>query len=277
MVYAPTFRTVDTLLFTQRMMEAMSNIAPTNDPATTLNTKYSVDAGVDFSVGGRPKVQYFGIGINGFHNVEDENLSEPNEVLPTDMDLYTPLPIRCVPFEEDLSDVERANYRMRVVQTYGADQYVLYYLKKFTLLSAAAEFTITDGDGNESAYVIDPGNLSPTPPDPATQGVINAQANAINVSARAQLLVTAEEIAEAINVIYGGDMRYANISEIGIYMGEDQTRSAVDHTATPFNYTEAIMAQLAVHRTWNGVDMSAPGSVMDHTYVFTSESLTLTV
>lgn len=275
MSYEPTFRTVKTLLGVQRQMESILDISPINDPQTTLNTKYGVKADTPLTTNGRPKIRYFGVGINGFRNIDDTNLSEPNEVRATNMDLYTPLPIKCVPFEQDLSAVERANYRMRVVTTISGEQYVLYYLKKLNMLDATVSFTQKNSEGVEEPYTIDYANMSPTPPDPSINGVVNDASQDINVSASAQLLVLGEEIQEAIQVIYGGDMRYAKISEIGLYQGEDQSVTANDFSGTPFNYTEAIMTQLAMHRTWNGTDMSTPSSQLDLLYRFSSDALVL--
>lgn len=275
MPFQPTERTVKTLLGVQRSLEAMLAITPVNDVQTTINTKRSVYPNTLFSANGRPLFQYVGVGIQGFHNIDDGILSEPNEVLATNMDLYTPLPIRCVPFEQDLDAEERANYRMRVVQTVGEDQYVLYYLKKITPASPSVQFTVTDEDGVESEYTLDYGNLSPTPPDPEVQGVVAAAANAINVSVATQILITGAEIQEAVNVLYDGNMQYAKLSEIGIYCGEDQTVTAQDFAGNNFNYTEAIMCQLGFHRTWNGTDLSAADSSYLLNYRFSSESLVL--
>lgn len=274
MATTPTSRTAKTILGVQRQIEALTSVAPIDDAATTLNTKYSVEAATVLN--NPSKILYFGVGIKGFYNVGDGTLSEPNEVRSTNMDLYQPLPIRCVPFEQDLTSTERADYRMRQVITVGADQYVCYWLKKLTVLDATVQFTQSDSEGVEQPYVIDYGNLSPTPPDPAVQGVVDASANTVNVSAAHQLLVQGSEIQEAINVLYAGDMRYAKISELGLYMGEDQVVSAVDFNATPFNYTEAIFTQLALHHTWNGIDLSAPDSHFTENYAFTSESMVLT-
>ena len=275
MTYQPTEFTVKTLLGVQRSLEAQLPISPINDAQTTLNTKYGVNANTGFTANGKPLLQYVGVGIRGFHNIDDGILSEPNVVLATNMDLYTPLPIRVVPIEQDLSSIERANYRMRVVQTVGGDQYACYYLKKITPASPTVNFTVTDEDGVESEYVIDYDNMSPEPPDPEIQGVVAASANAINVSSATQILITGAEVHEAINVLYDGNMQYAKLSEIGVYMGEDQTVVAQDYLGDNFNYTEAIFCQLAFHRTWNGTDMSAPDSSYALNYRFSSESLVL--
>lgn len=276
MAYNPTFRTIKTILGVTRQLESNLPVAPTNDPQTTLNHKYSLHADKTFTANGKPRILYFGVGINGFRNIDDTNLSEPHEVRATNMDLYTPLPIRCVPYDQDLSAVERANYRMRVLTTIDGQQYVLYYLKKMVIQDAAVQLTKTNtATGVEEPYTIDYSNLTPTPPEPSVDGTVSEGVNEVNVTVAGQVTVLGSEIAEAINVMYDGNMQYAKLSEIGLYQGEDQTQAAVDYTGTSFNYTEAVMAQLALHRTWNGTDLSTPSATLDYLYQFSSESLVL--
>ena len=95
---------------------------------TTINHKYDVltsETPSKFPT----KVLYYGIGIGGFKVVDDRNSCLPYKVSPKNLDLYQPIPFRCVPVDNDLSDVERAMYRMRVLRTFNNINYWCYILK----------------------------------------------------------------------------------------------------------------------------------------------------
>ena len=88
------------------------------------------------------------------------------------------------------------------------------------------------------------------------------------MSMTGEVTVTGEEVAEAINVLYGGDFRLARVSEYGFYTGEDQLVSALDHESVAFDMTEAIYAQLATHRCTTGDDLSESATVVTNEIVY---------
>ena len=275
MPYAPTSKSGRTIIGAQRQIEASLNVTPMHDIQSSLNQKYNVFPTEVPASSFPPKIQYFGVGRLGFRHVDDGNLSEPHEVKSSNMDLYEPIPIRCVPIENDLSEAERANYRMRVVKDISGNTYAMYYLKKLVLTSNKVNITQANKSKIEEPYVFDYAALKPTPPLPSETGVIGDGSREINVAANASIVVLSEEIHEAINIIYGGDMRYATISELGLYMGEDKLSIGTDATGGTFNYTEVMLAQLAIHSTWNGMDMAPPNTRFENQYRIASNSLAL--
>lgn len=210
---------------------------------TTLNYLYSVHQ--DVVPTKRPTVQYFGIGIQGFRNADDGILATPHRPSNEEMGLYTPIPFRCVPIDEDLSSVERQNYRMRVRQTINGTPYFMYYLKKLTTIDTAVQITQTNPiTGAQEPYQFLASNLTPTPPVSATSGEQSGDVTVVNVGARVGATYYGHEVLEAINVLYDGDLRYAKVSEMGLFSGEDRIVNGLDANNIEFEYTEAIYAQL---------------------------------
>lgn len=245
------------LLGITRELEAYSGITPSYDIQSTLNAKYNNFASLLPTA--LPTVSYFGIGIGGSYNVSNLNLQEPYPVLQTNMDLYQPIPFRCVPVLQDLTAAERAAYRMRVRRTINGSDYFCYYLKVVTFDQTAVSITETNPTtGVLSPYVLDYSNLNPTPPAVSSTGTVTTPSTEINVSITSTLPVTGAEVTESINVLYNGDLRYATISEIGLYSGQDQTVTGLDGSGSNISYLEAVLAQLNIQYTWNGDDFSNP-------------------
>ena len=245
------------LLGITRELEAYSGITPSYDIQSTLNAKYNTFASLLPT--SLPTVGYFGIGIGGSYNVSNLNLQEPYPVLQTNMDLYQPIPFRCVPVLQDLTAAERAAYRMRVRRTINGSDYFCYYLKVVTFDQSTVSITETNPTtGVLSPYVLDYSNLNPTPPAVSSTGTVTTASTEINVSITSTLPVTGAEVTESINVLYNGDLRYATISEIGLYSGQDQTVTGLDGSGNNISYLEAVLAQLNIQYTWNGDDFSNP-------------------
>lgn len=268
--YTPVGRAIRTILGATNDLELELGLTPIYDLNTTLNRKYNVAATTPSS---HPTLKYFGMGIGGTYNVTGTNLSQPYQPSDLDMDLYIPLPFVVVPASQDLSSGARAQYRMRVPKMIGGNPYICYYLKVLSLASPSAAYTLRDPTtGVETPYTIDYSNLSPVQPSTSSDGS-SGSASEINVSSAASLPISGTEVIQAVSALYGGDMRYAKISEIGIYTGTDATVTATNSTGGSFTYTEALMTQLAIHNTLNGVDMSSPTASFGQQFVFTNGSL----
>jgi hypothetical protein len=271
--YTPLGRSVKTILGSTNDLELELGLTPLYDLNSTLNKKYSVAVQAPST---HPQVKYFGIGIGGVQNVSGTNLSQPQEVSELNMDLYTPLPFRVVPAAQDLDPTTRALYRMRVPKVISGANYICYYLKVLNLAAPSASYTQRDPTtGVETPYTLDYSNLSPTPPPTPVNGQVSSSSMEINVSAASTLPLSGTEVIEAVSALYGGDLRYAKISEIGIYTGTDASVAATDSNGQAFNYTEALMAQLHIQSTLNGVDMSSPTASFGQQFVFAGGSIVL--
>lgn len=243
------------------------------DMDCTLNSLYNVYQAVQPVT--IPKIQYFGIGIGGKYNITDTDLSEAYKPETFEMNLAKPIPFRCLPEDEDslLTSTERAKYRMRVLQTFGGVKYYCYYLKKMEFTDEVG-FIYTDPvTQKESAYILDPTNLRPTRKKPSTSGLVDATLSEITTCAVAKATITGEEVVEAINVLYEGDLRYAVLSELGIYSGEDKLVEAFNYQGVPFSYQESMCTFMSAVTTWLGTDMSHPSAIDNRRILVTEGSV----
>ena len=214
-------------------------------PGTTLNTKYNVFPNTVDVVQSAPILQYFGIGINGFYNTGDRIQGKPYQPKAQELDLYEPIPFRCVPFDEDLSAAERNLYRMRVERKIHGNSYWCYYLKKLEVVDNSSKIVRIDPiTGEESPYEFSSDYLYPKPVIPEDSGVQKGDLNDIVVVKRVRASITGAEIYEAINILYEGDLTMAKISEWGLYSGLEQQMAGYDYAGVSFQYTEAIYAQM---------------------------------
>lgn len=234
-------------------LTASSGITPSYDTSITLNAKYGIAASQVPAAANRPVLRYFGIGIKGSYNSDGGNLTSAYTPDNTNLDLYQAIPFRVVPLANDLSAAERALYRLRVPKRINNIDYVLYYLKVMTLIDDKIQITQTDPVTlEETTYTLDPTNLNPTPTIPTSDGVVGTNTTEINVTSNFQVAINATEILEAINILFDGDLRYAKLTEFGLYYGSDVTVSATNAAGSAFTYTESIMTQLAFHRCYIG-------------------------
>lgn len=229
------------------------------------------------------RLQYFGVGIRGCYNTTDEILTTAYHPSRLNMNLYTPIPIRCVPVNEDLSETERAKYRVRVKANIGQGDdiqtYILYYLKKleFDGTIKYKEIDPTTGDETDGVILSD-AYLSPTPVKPTTDSALSAYDRNIIAYADAHLTLEADEILEYIRAVYHGDTRYARISELGFFTGVEQEISVPagdGTTGTNITYTEAINVHLYNHSTWIGTPLTHSGMKMESTFQIMSSGAIL--
>lgn len=274
--YTPLYNVTKTILGTTNDLETTLSVTPRYDVKSTLNAKYQILATGIPAAGQHPIMRYFGIGIGGSRNVDGQNLSQPQAVSSLNMDIYTPIPFRCLPIEQDLSTADRAQYRIRTIITIGSQQYVCYYLKLITVDNTTVQYTKLNSTNNtQQAYTLDYSNLTPTAPTTSIDGSSNSVSSEIDVTVPTNFLVSGTEVQEAIQVLYNGDLRYARITEIGVYTGTDIQNTANDSNNNPFTYTESIMTQLAMHYTFNGVDMSSPTAAFNSVFSFGAGNITL--
>ena len=262
----PITQISNTLLGTIRQLYAYSGLTPVYDTSATLNAKYGVAQ--TLTPTSLPPIAYFGIGIGGCFNVSSGNLSQPFPVLATNMDLYIPIPFRCVPVDQDLSSTERSLYRMRVRKTINGSDYYLYYLKTITFNQSTVQLTETDPvTALQSPYVLDYSNLNPVQPTMSSTGTMTSSAAEVKASVTSTLQITGAEVTESINVLYNGDLRYARVSEIGLYSGQDRSITGTDVNGNPISYVESVLAQLNMGCNWNGDDYSSVSRVSSYQIV----------
>ena len=260
MPVALPYQLVKTLTMALNEIQGVANVDPRYLMNTTLNYKYNMQPAE--LPAEPPKIAYFGIGTRGFKNLDDGNLAAPFIPSASNLDLYEPLPFRVVPIDSDLTPADRAKYRMRILKTIGGESYWCYYLKKLAIIDNRVKIiqtNVTTGE-EEELEVLDSNFLTPTPGDTSAEGTSVATTK-VSVALTANLQITGEEVLEAVNVIYNGNMLRAVVSEIGIYTGRDQTVAASDGIGGTFNTTEAIYTQLGYHYTSLGTPFGNPSRV----------------
>jgi len=103
-----------------------------------------------------------------------------------------------------------------------------------------------------------------------TSSVVDSSTSYVTISLEGQCVIEGHEVVEAINVLHGGDLRLARISEFGFFTGEDRVVNGLDNEGTSFDYTEAIYTQLAVHRCTTGTDISDPTTTVVEKLIYES-------
>ena len=260
-----------TVSITAAKLEMAQKLPVTFNPdmLTTLNAKYNVLPTVSPTV--IPKIRYFGIGTMGKYNADDMNGSSAYKPKMAEMDLYNPIPFRVVPVDEDLSAQERVKYRMRTRKTIKGSEYFCYWLKLIEFPTGIELVRINPKTHEEEPYELDPTNLNPTPSKPSASGTTEGTVQEIKAQVKGLVTITGAEVVEAVKVFYG-DLRYAVVSELALYSGEDKDVTGTTEAGTSFAYVESIYTQLQVKQTNLGIPMTNTESVDRRNVIFSSGS-----
>lgn len=253
----------------------LSNLLPVAyNPQREFTLNNHLNIAPNESIGNNlPKLRYFGVGIRGGYNTDDGILFSCYNPSRSNMNLYTLIPIRCVPVDEDLSTAERALYRLRQRKTINGTDYYLYYLKCLTF-SESIKYKRVSVDNSEEEYELNSSFLTPTPSKAVTDGTLETKGS-ILAYCQAKIDLTASEVLEYIRAAYAGDTRYARISEIGFFTGVDKVITGTNSQNTQFQYTEAIDTQLHTHCTIGGITMSTEGMNLSTVVNITSSGISV--
>lgn len=201
------------------------------DQYSTLNEKFSI-GNVSPPSSGYPEIKYLTIGRGGHQSYIGSNnasLSKPLTHGPANACLFEHIPFVLVPVTNDLTTLQRANYRIRVLLTINSIPYYAYYLKVIDISSLApATRLITLSNGSitsDTAYTPTSSNLNPTPVDVSNINVMVANGSHLIPQASLTITLNADDIASIINactIIYGG-IEFSTISEMGLVGGFDTT------------------------------------------------------
>ena len=256
---------VTTLLGSKLGLSLLLPLNADTESEFTLNSLFNIFPNEPLN-GETPKLKYFGVGIRGCYNSDDGILQTAYNPKRTDMNLYTLIPIRCRPVDEDLSAAERAQYRIRVKKMINGNEYFCYYLKMLNYTSTDVRYKrVNITTGREEAYELSTSYLNPVPERPNTDTTIETNATSIIAYAEATVNVAADEVLEYIKLAYNGDTRYAKISELGFFTGVD-----VEVTSGGVTYLESIQTQLYNHVTWLGANLTREGMTFESTFQINS-------
>ena len=220
-------------------------------PHTTLNEKLSINQNVALASTDMPTMRYVCIG-NGGHKMSlgtnGVYIPEPLAYEPTSSALYNQLPFVLRLPSNDLTALERANYRMRRIEQHGGVNYVAYYAKLIASGTSTPQIDLnTDVGGVITAapYVPTVANLNPTPPLVSNTNVIVTTGNYVTASAKVPFVMNVNDVNEFINVsnIIYQNPNYAIVSEIALCSGVDKQVNG-DFNGVTSVYTDVISMQV---------------------------------
>jgi hypothetical protein len=265
----------------------------------TINKKYEVH-GIVPPVG-IPKIRYFGVGISGAYVEELEGVSgtdldylsptSPYRPSAENLDIHKAIPLRVVRVDQEGGDTSLDDFRMRKVIEVDGIEYAAYYLKKITVFDGVDTQKVAVDTGLKTDYYSTQGDVYVTAnhfnPDTLTPEELEAKlkkstdygeiTHHIEVSYECEAIVTANDIQEYVLVLRDNNRRYAYISEVGFYSGEDMVVDVLNIDGQAVNagsdlYTEAVGTQLCIHRCMTAIDLSNPGSTVRLPLVITNGS-----
>lgn len=221
------------------------------DQYSTLNESFNVGEITPVTTT-YPTIKYMAIGRGGHKHVTSAGGDSLVDILkhsPTDAVLFEHIPFVLVPTNADLTPVERAKYRIRVLRTYGGVDYFAYYLRVIDTAAIAPTARVIELSNSEIIsdvpYVPGVSSLSPTPVDLSNTVVNTVEGKHLLVQSVLTVVLDSTDVTrllDAIDIIFG-DIRYATISEVGIVSAVD-----AEHTTTlggvNVTYTEADVAQI---------------------------------
>lgn len=225
-------------------------------PNTTFNEKFQIHHQTAVPSGLVPKIQYFAVGNRGgAHTLTGDGLPITKEVPHgvVDAGLYGHTPFVLRTLNNDLSDVERQKYGMRVPKTYNNVTYWAYYLRRFNNgdnipAPSIKKIVVTDPDIDPviTDYTPTSANLTPTPPVIPNNGAITSNGTYYSVSVPLSLTMDTNDIDEYLNVaeIIHGDRAAALITELAIVAGYRGSVPLLNAQGAPATgtYMEALRA-----------------------------------
>lgn len=197
---------------------------------TTLNEKFNVKANYEVPQGKFPTIKAYAIGVGGGRIIDNVNEFSYSEHGPLDAALFKHVPFIMRKTTADLSPQERANYRMRTIETIGSEDYVCYYLKLTPTPNITDHFyvikTLSDGTSvsNPTISILDMNQKQYLNPEPKTRLVNFKTQNNIDYVTKINKLpftLTEKELEELNNVFKLKGIDTNTISEVGICSGVD--------------------------------------------------------
>jgi len=203
----------------QYILASVFNTVYAVNAETTINSKYGIIAN-DINMDTIPGLNYLGVGIGGTttesNGVIDLGLRHRDS---SKIDLFAPVPFVIRDIDNDLSDVERENYRMRVETTVQGIPKVMYFLLNIETdihaATASLDIIAVDSSGTKTPYEYSP-----------NESINTSDGSRLFSSTKdVYVLLTSSQVDDlkaSISLLYP-DADPEQISEIGIYSGEDVT------------------------------------------------------
>lgn len=164
---------------------------------------------------------------------------------------YHPMPFCIRSVNEDLPLNKRNKYALRKEETIGGENYYSYYGLRMNIDPddvnvVMKKITREDGQTIETPFVPTTADLFPEPIELPSVGAVTTTDVRLAASAIIHVVLNEEDIQEYVNaakIMYGGDERYAIMSEFGLCTAADR-QVTVPSTAGSINFIEAIGTQI---------------------------------
>lgn len=221
-------------------------------PNTSLNEKFDILSRVTVPSGVYPTLKYWAIGTGGNNVIENTTGFSYSEHTPLDGALFNHVPFIMRPVTDDLSALEKANYRMRKVEIINDIEYACYYLKIIPNVNLTSDFykivtrQMPDGHKDSMLYLVDmndPAILNPTPRDRRVDIETIDSTIALTKLAKLEFNLSEVELEELKKVYELRKIERGQITELAACTGIDNDS---------LGYTEATCTQVAF---FFGVDL----------------------
>lgn len=165
--------------------------------------------------------------------------------------LYNPMPLCMRPVNDDLPKSSRDRYVLHKIETHGGKNYYCYYglrlqIEKDDVNVGMKRITREDGQNPETEFIPSSADLFPEPTKLPDTGAVTTTDERLAASAIITVVLNENDIAEYVNVakiLYGGDERYAIMSEFALCTAADRLVSK-ESTAGNIQFVEAIGTQI---------------------------------
>jgi len=164
---------------------------------------------------------------------------------------YHPMPFCMRAVNDDIPLASRNKYALRKEEMHGGQNYYAYYGLRLNISPDQApvnmkKITREDGTVIETPFIPATSDLFPEAIELPDTGAITTTDVRLAASAIINVVLSENDIEEYVNcakIIYGGDERYAIMSEFGLCTAADRQVS-VQSTAGTINFIEAIGTQI---------------------------------
>ena len=219
-------------------------------PKSTLNEKYNVFPDQKPNPGELPHTQCFAIGLKGATVTVSDNMfiTTYREYNPSWASLLGPIPFIVRRQNDDLTEGQKALYRMRTTQSYNGVPYICYYLKKLDLDLGTPDVekrVMSNGSSVNTPWSPSDSHLNPQPMETAGNPVTVSEDTFLTAFKKIKVELTPfdiQEIMNACNIIYGNP-DVANINEIALVSGVDRNVQTSGGSG-PVTVRELIYAQV---------------------------------
>lgn len=215
----------ETLIHQINVLQLIGNLPRVIQNEATLNNKYTSGRVIPTKLLDEVKkshsIMYYGIGKKGYYM--DNGYKYPYRPDSKEMDLYSPLPFKCVPLGQSLNEYEKDIYRLPVPMILkDGNEYICYFLKKIKIFKTEPDIINVSENGLETLVDLSYDGIYPIPNESNISH--NIEYNTAHRSVKIEfnhLTITSTEQEEIRKYFF--DNEDVIISEMGLYSGYEDS------------------------------------------------------